>query len=252
MSTGTLRLALAAWVRYPREMGLANVTWVLATLLPLPLLRLAPEGGARYTALALLGAWVWVSSAWLCVQVGAVCDGVAAPFKHSLAWLRTHWLERLLAYSAGLLALAWWGLVLRFYLGSALPPLVVWPLLGLLGGTGLWGLLALLLSQGVAAEAGRGWRDVWKASALLPLGYLPSAILALALLAVFSGLPVLLVGLKHWSAPLLLTPLLLAPFFTAAFYAVYLVLLSRALFDRALGRSGPQAPDWRELWNPWR
>jgi len=233
-------------------MALANVVWVLAALLPLPILRLVPAGMGQNLALALLGAWEWLLGAALCALVGAIHDGALDPFRQSRAWLKAHWAERLALYFAGLTALVWWALVLRFYLAAGFSPWLIWPLLGLLGGLGLWMLMALLLSQGVAAESGRPWRDIWKASALLPLAYLPSAILALLIFAFAGGLPVLLVGLRHWSAPLLLTPLVMAPFFTGAFLAIYLVLLARALFDRALGRSGPQAPDWRELWNPWR
>lgn len=253
MSTGALRSALSAWVRHPRELALANVVWVLITVLPVPLLRLVPAWGyLQMAALALLGAWAWVSSAWLCALAGCICDGEAAPYAQSRRWLAAHWAERLALFAVGSVGLAWWGLVLRFYLAAAFPSWLTWPLLGLLGGLGAWMLLALLLSQGVAAESGRTWRAIWKASALLPLAYFPAALAALLIFVAASGLPVLAVGLKHWSAPLLLTPLLLTPFFTAAFLAVYLVLLSRALFDRALGQPGPQAPTWRELWNPWR
>jgi hypothetical protein len=183
---------------------------------------------------------------------GAIIDRDAAPLMRSRKWLAAQWRERLALYSLAALGLAWWGLAVRFYLAARFPGWLTWPLLGLLGGLGLWALMGLILSQGVAAEGGRPWRDVWRASALLPLAYLPASFGALVLLAVCSGAGVLLVTIHHWSAPLLMAPLLMAPFFTAAFCAAYLVLLSRDLFDRALGRPRLPAPEWREIWNPWR
>jgi uncharacterized membrane protein YhaH (DUF805 family) len=93
---------------------------------------------------------------------------------------------------------------------------------------------------------------LWKAALLLPLAYwwtfLKTALLGLVL----SGLPALLVGLEHWSAPVLLAPFLLSPLFTVALFASHLVLTVRTLLEAATGGAGPLVPAWRELWNPWR
>lgn len=252
MTTNAMRLALSAWVRHPREMALANAGWVLSAALPLPLLRWLPAGPAQAAGLALMLGWAWVGYSWLCAVTVRIGDGDGAAFTASYAWLRTQWKERVAAFLLAALILAWWSLALNFYLKVALPAWLAWPLLALVGGTGLWLGLSLLLSMGVAAEGGRPWRAVWKASALLPLAYFPSALAAGLLALLLSGAPVLLLGIKHWSAPLLLAPLLLSPFFTAAWSAAYLGFLGRALLDRAMGRDAAPAPAWRELWNPWR
>jgi len=124
--------------------------------------------------------------------------------------------------------------------------------LGVCGGLGLWALLGLQVSLGLAAEGGRTWREQWRMAALLPLAFLPQVLGTAVAFLGLSGAPVLLVGLHHWSAPLLLAPLMLSTVFTAATAALYLGLLVRSLLERARGQDPSPAPTWRELWNPWR
>lgn len=246
-----MRLALAAWGRNPRELGLANALAFLAAALPLPLLIALPSGLARAAGVAL-----WLAWAWLCFNALAFsCARILGPGWRAgdlKAWAQRHALERLLALLGATILMLWAGLALAFYLKQGLPLWATVPVLGLLGSLLLWAALALLVSVGVAAMGTATWRQAWKASALFPLAYAPSCLGAGLLALGLSGLPALLIGLKHWSAPLLFAPVALSPFFTAAFLAAFLVLLVRGLAESAAGGEGPLAPEWRELWNPWR
>lgn len=246
-----MRLAFAAWGRNTRELGLANLAFFVLAALPLLLLHWAPPGLGALLALALGLFWVWLCFAALCAATALIMEG-AFQRRSLWDWLRRHALERLAALLVVMLLMGWVGVALKFYLGLGLPGWALIPVLGLIGPLALWTLLALLASAGVAALDAQAWRAAWKASALLPLAY-PGAWLSLGLLGlVLSGLPLLWVGLKHWSAPLLFAPLALSPFITVAFFAATLVHLVRSLAVMAAGEDGPQAPSWRELWNPWR
>jgi hypothetical protein len=246
-----LRLALAAWGRHPRELGGANAAVFLAAALPLPLMLKLPAGAPRFSGLAVALVWAWVCFNALAFICANIFNGTNAT--HGLGgWFRDRAPERLAALAAAMLLLAWAQLALQFYLRLGLPLWVGLPVLAILGSLMAWTLMALLLSIGVAALGVTPWRKAWKASALLPLAYAPSALGALLLALLFSGLPAFAVGLKHWSASLLFAPLALSPFFSAAFFAAFLVLLVRGLAETAAGGDGPLAPDWRELWNPWR
>lgn len=250
MGGTAIRLALAAWVRHPREMGLANLGLFLAAALPLPLLLLGQGSGRRW------GLVFWVAWAWLCFSaLAAACAQILAgtfSIRTLGAWLRRHAAERLGILILALLLLAWIALALDFYLRLGLPTWATVPVLALLGSLAVWAAAALLASVGVAALEARTLVSAWKASALLPLAFAPAWIGAGLLALALSGLPALAVGLRHWSAPLLFAPLALSPLFTAAFFAAYLVLLVRGSAERAAGGEGPLAPAWRELWSPWR
>lgn len=251
MGGPAFRLAMAAWARHPRELGLANVACFLAAVLPMPLLLLAPPGGARGALLGLWAAW-----AWLCFNtLAAACALILAGRFQGRAladWLRRHALERLAALILGLGLLLWAALASLFYLRLGLPLWALLPLLALSGSLGLWAGLAMLASVGVAALDPPRLLAGWKAAALLPLAYAPAWLGAGALGLLLSGAPALLVGLGHWSAPLFFAPLGLSPLFTAALYAAYLVLLVRGMAEQAAGGEAPLAPGWREVWNPWR
>lgn len=252
MTTAAFRLALQQWVRFPREMGLANAAVFLALFLPMVGLAGLPASGLRWAALAAWALWAWMCFAWLCAACARIGDGTEQPLKRSRGWIRGQWPERLAAAGlAGLLA-AWWALSLRFYLSSAMPAWAALPMMAALGAFGVWMAAALLLSQALAAEGGRPWASVWKASALLPLAYAPQALALLVVFGLACGAPVLLTGLTHWSARLFLAPLLLAPFFTIAFLAAFLVSLSRGLLDAVQGSGPKDGPSWREIWSPWR
>jgi hypothetical protein len=246
-----LRRTLAVWTRCPREMALANGAFILAVVLPLLLLRGLPE------ALRLAGLLAWALEGWMAFSaLTAAClaihDAAGAPWAALRAWWSRQWVERLAAFACGAVGLAWGVGVTAFWARAPLSPWLSWPLLAVCGGLGLWSALGLLMSVGVAAEGGRPWREQWRMAALLPLAYLPQA-LALALgFVALSGAPVLLVGLRHWSAPLLLAPLILSTVFTAATAALFLGLLVRSLLAQARGEAPEAAPAWRELWRSWR
>jgi hypothetical protein len=251
---GIFRLALEGLTRHPREMVAANALTFLAASLPLAFLpNLGAWGRPVFAgALWVLGLWGWICLSALAWACDAILGGRRPSRAGLLNWLKTQGPERILAFVVGSLALAWIVLTLRFYGALGLPPALSLVLAGLLGAVGFWLLLALLASVGLAAPGGRRLRPLWKAALLLPLAYwwtfLKTALLGLVL----SGLPALLVGLEHWSAPVLLAPFLLSPLFTVALFASHLVLTVRTLLEAATGGAGPLVPAWRELWNPWR
>ena len=251
MLTSAMRLAFAAWGRNTRELSLANLVFFVLVAIPALLLRWAPPGLGALLALLLGLVWAWLCFATLSAATAQIMEGAFRP-RVLRDWIRRHVLERLAALFVTLLLLAWAGLALKFYSSVGLPAWVLIPVLGLIGPLALWTVLALLASVGVAALDAQAWRAAWKASALLPLAY-PGAWLGAALLGLaLSGLPLLWIGLKHWSAPLFFAPLALSPFITVAYFAATLVHLVRSLAVMAAGEEGPQAPSWRELWNPWR
>jgi hypothetical protein len=246
-----LRLALVAWTRNPRELGLLNLLAVLAAVLPLPALAWLPAGPLRWIGLVTGLSWIWLCFCALAAGCALALD--QALRRQALwAWIKAQALEQVAWLLAVVLLWLWIALALRFYLALGLPAWLSIPVLALLGSLALWSLLALLASAAVGALRPPKRRARLKAAALLPLAYGPSLLGAALLGFLLSGLPALLVGLKHWSAPLLFAPLALAPLFTAALYAAYLVLLVRGLAEQAAGAEAPQAPDWREIWNPWR
>lgn len=252
MGLTALRLALEAWVRHPREMAMVNGAWVLAVATPLPLAFLIPWAPLRLPALVLALLWLWLGSGALAAACAQLLSGRGLDRRELLAWLWRHAVERIAALGVGVLGALWVTVAIRFYVSLKLAPWVGLPVAVLVGALGAWLGLALLASIGLAALGPAPWRTVWKASALMPLAFWPSWMAAGFLALMLSGLPALLVGLKHWSAAILLAPLLLSPFFTAAFFAAFLVLLAQGLLERAAGREGPIAPEWRELWSPWR
>lgn len=251
MTRAALRLALAAWVRLPRELAIANAAFFLAVMLPLPLLRLLP-GGWLLGGLLLWGAWSWCGFSALVAACMRLNDGVSQPWARTREWWRAQWAERLAALAATSLGLAWSVAAALFWLRNPSLGWLAWPLLGVCGALALWLALAALLSLGLAADGGRGLRELWRTCALLPLAFLPSALGAGGVFLLLSGAPVLIRGPRHWSAPLLMAPLLMGAMFTAAFAALFIGLLTRAMIDRAQGKSAPPLPGWRELWNPWR
>jgi hypothetical protein len=227
------------------------MAFFLAVALPLPLFLVPGSAQGRAAVLAL-----WLTWAWLCFgALAAACAGIlrgSFRLAELRNWVGRHAVERSAALLLTALLLAWAGLALFFYLRLGLPLWVTVLLLALLGSLCLWACLALLASVGVAALEAASLKAAWKASALLPLAYGPALLGTALLAAALSGLPVLIFGLGHWSAPLLFAPLALSPIFTAAFFAAYLVILVRSLADAAVGGDGPMTPTWREIWSPWR
>jgi len=245
-----LRRALAALVRHPRELSLANACWFACLVLPLLFWRGLSPGLMRGVYLLLWVAWGWLASAALCAAVARIVDG--RPLRELRPWARAQWLERLSAFGLGALGLGWAITAFRFYGAAPLPRPLAWGLGALSALILAWLALSLLLSQGLAADGPLAWRRIWRAAVLLPLAYTGAA-LGLGLLGLLlSGLPVLFLGAKHWSAPLLLAPLILSPILTGAYFSLVLVLLVRSALIRANGGEPPSAPPWRELWNPWR
>lgn len=255
MTGGALREALLLWMRHAGELVLANLAAFCAAFCPGAALRLLPST-LRGPGLLLWALWVWIVFGALC----AVCARMEAggggdapkPWRAAVAWLKSAWRERLAAFAVGAAAASWLFLVLDFYRSRQLPAWLAWGLFGLLGAFGLWLALALLLSVGVAAEGGRGWRALWKASALLPLAYTPSALAAACIFFVALGFPAAAMDFGGWGARLWLAPLLMCPFFTVAFLAAYLAFLVRAMLDQARGLPPASIPSWRELWSLWR
>lgn len=247
MNGAALRLALQLWTRRPGALLLANAAAFLGLALPLALLPLLPGEALRRLALLAWGLWAWMIFAALCAAVASLESGPLA-WGRLRAWLRVQGGERLLCGAAGLGLGAAALAACRFYAALGGPwgrALWVLPASGL-----LWLGLALLLSQGLASAGAQAWRDLWKASALLPLAYAPAALGAGCLLALGLGLPGLWLGPAHWTGRLLLAPLLLSPLGTLAGLAAFLSFLSRGLLDRARGHGAPAAPSWRELLRP--
>lgn len=251
MTAAALREALQQWVRHPSEMALANVAAFTALFLPAAALRALP-GPLQGPALLPLAAWAWLVFSALCAACAQLALGTLHPWRGTLLWLRGAWRERLAAWALGAIFAAWTAAAAAFYRSLGPPALLGLPLAGVLGSFALWLALALLLSFGVSAEGGRTFRGQWKAAALLPLAYAPSALAAGAVFAAALGLAAFWVGLDRWSARLLLLPLLMSPFFTLSFLAAYVTALVRGMFDRSQGLPPAEGASWRELWSPWR
>jgi hypothetical protein len=242
-------------MRHSRELVLANAAAFCAAFCPAAALPLLPAP-LRVMGLLLWALWVWTVFGLLCALCARMENGgggdAPKPWRAAFDWLKSAWRERLAAFAVGAGAAFWLVLALDFYRARQLPAWLAWGLFGLLGASGLWLALALLLSVGVAAEGGRGWRALWKASALLPLAYAPSALAAVCIFFVALGFPAASMDLGRWSARLWLAPLLMCPFFTVAFLAAYLAFLVRAMLEKAQGLPPASIPSWRELWSLWR
>src|SRR5665213_1334096 len=161
-------------MRHPREMALANFMSFAVVFLPVTALPLLPTS-LRGLGLAALALWIWMVFNVLCAVCARMDLGLPHPVLDGWPWLKAGFKERLAVFvAAGVLAL-WLALAWNFYHGqAALPVSLVRVLTGMVGALGLWLVESLLLGVGVAAEGGRKWFGVWKASALLPLAYFPS------------------------------------------------------------------------------
>jgi len=257
------RALLTAWSQ-PRSFLLPNFICdlALAALALLWTLAVGFWGGSahwplmRQAFIVITLLCIWVTAAALSFAMARRMSGKPAGWAATWVWIKLRWRERVLAFFATAVALAWCALGFGFYqsLAGSRP----WLSLGgmvLSGALGLLALLASLVNLALAArqDEPRAWPE-WKAALLLALAYFPYYLLGLAALLLASGAGAFWVGFGSFWARLLWAPALLLPLGGLALLASFWVALNDEFLAKAIGQDEPQSGPfpWRELLQPWR